>query len=556
MKDLEFTGERIIPGKVDEALWYEHMARYIFAANFVKDKNVLDAGCGSGYGADFLASRGAKYVLGVDISSEAIAYAQEHYRRNNLEYLVMDVTNLRLDDKSFDVIVAFEVIEHLHDQEKFLAEVRRVLKDDGLLIISTPNREVYRLGLEANPFHTKEFNFEEFYQLLSRYFCSVKIFAQSYFAGIFITSIFDGWQRSEKVILDSSLLKKKPEPLYFVALCSQTELGEKMRAHKLIPFSYDRDEYLGKLQAEFEDKLTWALRLNKEVGRLSEELVRREERLLALQEEVRKKEENIAHLQKELNSWHAEVQRLSEELVRREERLLALLSELRNSLLWPKMSKILCKPLWPFIALYRVSRPFWKLRRPLEQRFRRALVVGSASKDIMFKVIDSLVRRFPEVQFMALVPDNWQKELRTKWPQLEVEAINRAEYRVNPLRILIKLWRGNFDFAVVVLSGEKGYYKHKFVGFLSGARYLMVYNENIDSFYWMLGCFSTIMQHLSWRMRLGQLHLNLKYWVSYPLSVIGYLIIFVKVLPLLVRVVLRRSSEVLPSFNDDKGEGR
>jgi SAM-dependent methyltransferase len=568
MKDLEFTGERVIPGKVDEALWYEHMARYIFAADFVKDKTVLDAGCGSGYGTDFLASQGAKYALGIDISPEAIAYAQAHYQRDNLEYRVMDVTEPDLNDGSFDVIVAFELIEHLQNQERFLAEMARVLKNDGLFIISTPNREVYRLGLEPNPFHTKEFNFEEFYQILSRYFYNVKVLAQDYLAGIAIAPVFRDRQQVEEVIVDHSLIKSKPFHLYFIALCSQATLGSLAHAHKIVHFSYKHEEYLGKLQAEFEDKLTWALRLNKEVQEkdkhlteLREELVRREERLSALEEELAQRQERITHLQSELSSWRDRVQRLSEELVRREERLSALEEELaqrqeritqqlealrhqllalQESLLWFKARRILRKLLWPLIGIYRVIRPFWKLHNPPEGRFRRALIVGSASKALVFKVTESLLRRFPYVQVTVLGRDDLQDELRKQWPQLEVVAINRIEYKKNPLLLLRELWQRDFDLAVTVLSGEAGFYKYKFAGFLSGACYLMIYNENIDSFYWMLGKSRAVIQHLLWRLKLGQLRLNLKYWLSYILAPIGYLVIFIKVLPRLGRAILQR----------------
>jgi SAM-dependent methyltransferase len=568
MEELEFTGERVIPGKVDEALWYEHMARYIFAADFVKDKTVLDAGCGSGYGTDFLASQGAKYALGIDISPEAIAYAQAHYQRDNLEYRVMDVTEPDLNDRSFDVIVAFELIEHLQNQERFLAEMARVLKNDGLFIISTPNREVYRLGLEPNPFHTKEFNFEEFYQILSRYFYNVKVLAQDYLAGIAIAPVFRDRQQVEEVIVDHSLIKSKPDHLYFIALCSQATLGSLAHAHKIVHFSYKHEEYLGKLQAEFEDKLTWALRLNKEVQEkdkhlteLREELVRREERLSALEEELAQRQERITHLQSELSSWRDRVQRLSEELVRREERLSALEEELaqrqeritqqvealrhqllalQESLLWFKARRILRKLLWPLIGIYRVIRPFWKLHNPPEGRFRRALIVGSASKALVFKVTESLLRRFPYVQVTVLGRDDLQDELRKQWPQLEVVAINRIEYKKNPLLLLRELWQRDFDLAVTVLSGEAGFYKYKFAGFLSGACYLMIYNENIDSFYWMLGKSRAVIQHLLWRLKLGQLRLNLKYWLSYILAPIGYLVIFIKVLPRLGRAILQR----------------
>jgi SAM-dependent methyltransferase len=519
MKDLEFTGERVIPGKVDEALWYEHMARYIFAADFVINKSVLDAGCGSGYGANFLACQGAKYVLGVDISPEAIAYAREHYHRDNLEYQVMDVTNLELDDKTFDVVVAFEVIEHLQNQEKFLAEIARVLRDDGLFIISTPNREIYRLGLEPNPFHTKEFNFEEFYKILKKYFYNVKIFAQNYFAGILIAPVFDNLQVNKEVVIDNSLLKGNSQPLYFVALCSQSELLETIHVRKLIHFSYDRDEYLGKIQAEFEDKLTWALRLNKEVQRLSEELVRREERLSAL-------EEGLANAQ--------------ESITQQAEALRHQLLALQESLLWFKARRISRKLFWPLIGIYHVIRPFWKLRNPPEGYFRRVLIVGSASKSLVFKVTESLLRRFPYVRVTVLVRDDLQDELRERWPLLETVAINKIEYKRNPLMLLRELWHRDFDLAVMILSGEAGFYKYKIAGFLSGACYLMIYNENIDSFYCMLGQSGTVIQHLLWRLKLGKLRLNLRWWLSYILAPVGYLVVFVEVLPKLGRAMLQR----------------
>lgn len=572
MTDLEFTGERIVPGKVDDALWYEHMARYVFAADFVKDKIVLDAGCGSGYGTDFLASQGAKYILGVDISPEAIAYARAHYQQDNLEYRIMDVTAPEVGDKSFDAIIAFEVFEHLRDQKRFLAEMARVLRDDGLFVVSTPNREVYRLRLEPNPFHTREFNFEELHEILSQYFHSVEILAQDYLAGIAIEPVFGNRRKIEEITIDRSLIRDRARHLYFAALCSQAELGDLVHAHKLVHFSYDRDEYLGKLQAEFQERTEWAKRLD-------EELARRKEELPSLQEELAQTEKSIAHLQAELGDQRDRVQGLSEDLVRREKHLLRLQEELAHkdehiaylrgqlehtrgiveqgeqqvealqqqvvaleeALVWPKIRRILRRPLWPLIGLYRLLRPFWKLRTPPECCVQRALIVGSAPKDSVLKVIDSLLRRFPHMQVTALVRDDLQDVLCSQWPQLEVRTINKAEYRRNPFRLLTKLWRLDFDLAVTVLSGGSGSYKHKSVGFLSGARYLMVYNENIDSFYWMLGQSHSILHHLRWRLRSGGLRLNPKYWLSFLLAPFGCIVVFVRVLPLLVRAICRRS---------------
>lgn len=238
MREINFTGERVVPGKVDKALWDEHIARYIFAADFIKGRVVLDAGCGSGYGTDYLASCEAQQVIGVDISPEAVAYAQSHYKRQNLEFRIMDVTGLDLADKSFDVIVSFEVIEHLNHQEKFLSEVARILKDEGTFIVSTPNKEANPPGY-VNPFHTREFTLGKFYSLLKRYFRSVEILLQNYILGIAIAP-----PHMDKIIVDHSLANEERPPQYFLALCGQITLRSFEKAQKLFLCSCDRNECL------------------------------------------------------------------------------------------------------------------------------------------------------------------------------------------------------------------------------------------------------------------------------------------------------------------------
>ena len=134
----EFTGERLIPGEVDIDLLNEHMARYHFAVRLARGKRVLDAGCGAGYGSAELADV-AESVTGIDIAPEAIAFARAHYERPNLSFEEASCTGLPFGDASFDLVVAFEVIEHLEDWKGFLHEVRRVLAPSGQLIVSTPN---------------------------------------------------------------------------------------------------------------------------------------------------------------------------------------------------------------------------------------------------------------------------------------------------------------------------------------------------------------------------------------------------------------------------------
>ena len=135
----EFTGERVIPGQVDADLLNEHMARYAFAARLSRRKQVLDAGCGSGYGSAELA-RGAAGVLGIDYSADAIEYARAAYALPNLRFEQADCAALPAADGSIDLVVAFEVIEHLENWRVFLREARRVLAPGGQEPLKKPWR--------------------------------------------------------------------------------------------------------------------------------------------------------------------------------------------------------------------------------------------------------------------------------------------------------------------------------------------------------------------------------------------------------------------------------
>jgi ubiquinone/menaquinone biosynthesis C-methylase UbiE len=173
--DLEFTGERIVPGKTAEALFREHEERYVFAGQHVSGKDVLDVACGTGVGTAFLREAGARKVWGLDIDPDAIAFAKARYAE--CEFAQSDATALCLPDGSVDVVVSFETLEHLQDQRKFLLECRRVLRPGGMLICSTPNTAVYR-WYGTNPFHVREHTTHEFVSLLSDYFVDLCLFSQ------------------------------------------------------------------------------------------------------------------------------------------------------------------------------------------------------------------------------------------------------------------------------------------------------------------------------------------------------------------------------------------
>jgi ubiquinone/menaquinone biosynthesis C-methylase UbiE len=179
--NMEFTGERVVPGKTPQTIYDEHIYRYIFAASLAENKVVLDVACGTGYGAGYMADKGSSKVVGVDISMEAAEYARERFSKDNkASFVCADAIRLPFVDDAFDIVVSFETVEHIRQYGKFLAECRRVLKKNGLLICSTPNRRIFspRLAKPMNTFHVKEFWPEEFCRLLRRYFADINLYGQ------------------------------------------------------------------------------------------------------------------------------------------------------------------------------------------------------------------------------------------------------------------------------------------------------------------------------------------------------------------------------------------
>jgi len=146
------------------------MQAYNFVIPYIKNKIILDLGCGSGYGTYYLSTEGAKHIIGIDISKEAIEYCKREYIADNLQYGIMDGSRLGFKDNSFDVIVSFQVIEHIENVDEYLSEVYRATR---IFIVSTPNKAILRA---KNPFHVTEFNLNELQVLLQSIFHRVNIF--------------------------------------------------------------------------------------------------------------------------------------------------------------------------------------------------------------------------------------------------------------------------------------------------------------------------------------------------------------------------------------------
>ncbi|HZB22982.1 MAG TPA: class I SAM-dependent methyltransferase [Gaiellaceae bacterium] len=168
--------ERIVPDETEPGIVALHLKRYEFALPYCRGATVLDAGCGVGYGTAHVAQL-AQRVVGVDVSDEAIAYAREHYTARNVEFLVADVLELPFDPRSFDTVCSFEIVEHVPDAERFVAELARVLKPGGRLVLSTPRAEDPTVRPD-NPFHEREFDADELRRLLTSSFSSVVLFGQ------------------------------------------------------------------------------------------------------------------------------------------------------------------------------------------------------------------------------------------------------------------------------------------------------------------------------------------------------------------------------------------
>ena len=261
---LNLTGERYIPEMEPGIIHSEHQHRYEFAKEFVKDKAVLDLACGEGYGS-FLLAGSAKKVFGVDIAEETIKHASLKYQKNNLEFIRGSMTSIPIDgEKIFDIIVCFEAIEHIKEQEQLMREIKRLLKEDGILIISTPNIYVYSqkpgYNVFQNPFHLKEMSYEEFDELLKNNFKEVFIYGQKVNP---ISNIFPVSNSGNLTEITEYYLEKQPnaceeknefppvvsenkEAVYFIALASNGLIsGLKLGSYlvDISGFSFKKKDY-------------------------------------------------------------------------------------------------------------------------------------------------------------------------------------------------------------------------------------------------------------------------------------------------------------------------
>jgi ubiquinone/menaquinone biosynthesis C-methylase UbiE len=223
---LRWTGERLVTG-ISHSFATEHLHRYAIALGHAADKLVLDIACGEGYGSNLLAQK-AKRVIGVDLSSEAIAHASRKYRADNLQFKQGSAAEIPLPDQSVDLVVSFETIEHHARHEEMLSEIKRVLISDGLLIISSPDKEVYSDKPNyQNPFHIKELYNNEFRALIRSHFRNQLFLNQKQVFGSLVASedpaaFVEHSGHFDAVVCSSTLI----DPVFRVCVASDGQLPE------------------------------------------------------------------------------------------------------------------------------------------------------------------------------------------------------------------------------------------------------------------------------------------------------------------------------------------
>ena len=347
---MEFTGERVIPGEVDPDLWQEHVSRYLLARSWVGGAGVLDAGCGAGYGTALLAETAAE-VIGLDHASEAVEYARAHYQKPRVVFQQGECSPLPFADGQFDWVVAFEVIEHLPDADAFLREVRRVLRPQGRLAVSTPNRRFYTEEHDYhNPFHVREFDGAEFEAALKNHFAHCLILEQNHVPAIVIERRIPGGGAplAARLTQTGAPDAAAAEPHFFLALCSPAPLPDPQGFVMLAEGGNvlrQRELHIHKLEADLKalqestnrelvQRLEW-------VHQVQAELEAKQTEVAALRASIQKLEAMVVKIQGELDDrskWAQELTRQVEEkdarILERQRALEVVEEELRQRSEW------------------------------------------------------------------------------------------------------------------------------------------------------------------------------------------------------------------------------
>ncbi len=204
-------------------LYYEHIHRYLVAREHINGGRVLDLACGEGYGTAILAQK-AEQVIGIDKDREAVERATSKYANASLRFQTGDCLQTKLESNSFDYIVSFETIEHLDSPTDFVRELKRLLKPEGLLFISSPDKREYtEVNKISNPHHLNELYHEEFKELLSTQFANCHFSKQRLVAGSLIHADLPAGN-TIGIYNENDFTQNFPQGLYSFAICTNSTL--------------------------------------------------------------------------------------------------------------------------------------------------------------------------------------------------------------------------------------------------------------------------------------------------------------------------------------------
>lgn len=312
---MEFTGERFVPGIEDEKLSIEHMQRYMSILPLVKNKKVLDIACGEGYGSSILGKKAAD-VTGMDIDEETIKWARKKYASETVRYKVGNIAEIPLEDHSIDVLVSFETIEHVDEelQQQFIKEAKRVLKEDGILIMSSPNKEIYSDKYDYhNEFHIKEFYFREFVDFIQQEFAELKIYNQGFQVASFIEPL-DAHEKTLKRVGDR---QHSTAGKYYIAIASNNPIEMDEISSVYVTHMGEYDELIDRiltLQDEEEERNHHIQKLDKEIDKNRKDYDRVNKEKYVLEVKLSTVERNFNEANEEINRKNSDLENMREEL--------------------------------------------------------------------------------------------------------------------------------------------------------------------------------------------------------------------------------------------------
>lgn len=250
-KHLKWTGERLTT-QINNSTTSHHLHRYALAIELSTNKDVLDIACGEGYGSNFLA-KNATSVIGVDINDETINHAKNKYIKENLSFIKGSADKIPVADSSIDLAVSFETIEHHSKHIEMFSELKRVLKPEGLLIISSPDKATYSKSIKnENHFHVKELHKKEFESLLNQHFKHVKMFNQNVsYNSVIVPEDGEGTNFKEYNgdFEEINSLSTLSNSVYNIGICSNQEIGtDKTQGISIFNASKAFDDILNKEQ--------------------------------------------------------------------------------------------------------------------------------------------------------------------------------------------------------------------------------------------------------------------------------------------------------------------